>query len=155
MGTLNNIKRWAPVAGRLIPIKMNMYPGAPTLHVEFLGESNSSLMNESARQTEEDATVHAIMQRGPRTAEERERVREKNRLTLSKHGVRKIEGHWYYDGPDGGPDVNQPIPSNAEGIHDIVYALDKYALEYVLTLATNVENYRDTPSPNAFEIAKK
>lgn len=168
MGTLNNIKRHAVREGKLVAVKMNMYPPTrmpdgtlvePIVWLEHIGHTNQGFMLEqladAGKKEDAIAAIRARVNNARRTLADIEKTFDDDRELLLRHSVRRIDG-WFYDGDDGGPDPLSPVPSTPEGIRNVVDAWDTSAINLALRIAINAENYREAAVPMpAADVAKK
>lgn len=151
---LNNIRRHGIKPGKIIKVVLNMISDDHVLHIEHLGSSNFGYVNDAVRGAGSDE-IKAIVGGGAKTPEQRQRIRDANRETVSKHSVRGHDG-FLYDDVNGEPDPAKPVKQDAAGIAEVVNALPDDIFDIVLAIAVNQENFRDVvAAAKPDDLAKK
>lgn len=120
--------------GKTVPLKLNMLPGSPVVHLEFLGETNTTFWNDQiARANAKDAVLAAITPGGTKVTKKliRER-RKKDRETLAKHAVRKLEAV-HSDG----------TAATAADIPEFLDAMPDDVIDMLRAFVTDPENFRE------------
>jgi len=160
---LNNLKRHAPKAGKLIKVTLNILGPDAWLEVEHLGLTNLGFMNDKARGAGSDSVQSIGTRSGELSPAEREKNRIANRETVAKHSVRNLGGI-YHDHPtlrdedgDAVPDLSNPVASDAQGIYDVVMSLDDATFADLMMLVMNGDYFRPEKKRTepVGEVAKK
>jgi hypothetical protein len=115
--------------------------GAPVLHVEYLGETNTSYwLDVLSRAKADAATAHVTAGRRHdlTPAEMAARLRDqraKKRDVVALHAVRDVENLFHDDG----------TPATKADIQDFVKALPDDVFDVVWMFAEDANNFRETP----------
>jgi hypothetical protein len=143
MGKFSKYADAALKSGKTVKLKLNMLPGAPTIHVEHLGENNAGYWTDlTARAGTGAAEIGTA--RGGRTLEERQERRKRNRETLARHAVRQLDAK--HD--DGTPATNADIPEWCEAIPPDV-------VDMIFVFALDPENFREHSFAATADLAEK
>jgi len=133
-------------AGKLIKVRLDNLPGQPEIEMEHLGETNASWMaDQAARAGTKDALVLGASL--DRVASQRERKQQllRYRETLEKHAVRHLTDVRHDDGTKATDDQ----------IAEWVDALPDDMVYRLISVAFNVENWREVPTIDAKVLAEK
>lgn len=117
--------------GHTVPMVLDMLPGEPVIHVEHLGETNSTYLDdEIARANAKPASAGGKGQQKISKVKLAE-IRTKRRATLAKHVIRKLEAKH----SDGKPATVEDIPLFVDSIPGDV-------VDTIWNFANNAENFR-------------
>lgn len=124
------------VSGRTVPYVMNMLPGEPVVHVEWIGDTNRTWVNHlMAEARAGEKGIKAVSDREfakLADPEQRKKNREENRKLLAKHSIRKLEAFH----SDGRAATDDDIPLWVQSIPDD--CVDK-----IVVFVLNAENFRE------------
>ncbi len=129
------------VPGKTVALKLDMLPGSPVVHVEHLGEENSSWVNEQI------ATANSKpLSRGKKklTAKGLKEATEEHRKEIADHAIRGLDAT--HD--DGTPATKADIP-------EFVASLPRDVVDLIWVFAYTPANWRDTIEVDAKELAEK
>jgi hypothetical protein len=153
---IGNLQRQRVQPGKVVRRVLDMLVGNPVLLLRHLGSTNAEWMSHLLSAPDEDARAL-----GATATNEAERQRNmlRNRESVARFACAGVEG-FYFDGADGGPDYERPVPSTPDGIMEVMLSLsDDVFNVYVLPYVLNQENFRERPQfappPTADQLAKK
>ncbi len=126
-----HIKNAGLVAGHTVKLQFNNLPGAPVVHVEYLGETNSGWLNdEIARANSVSAMVTSS--KATLSKQKIQETRGKRRAAFAKHAVRKLEAK-HSDGKD----------ATTDDIPEFVDALPDEVFDSAWLFVVDAENFRE------------
>ena len=132
--------------GRLVPMLLNMLPGSPTVHLEYLGEENASFLTYQLEQ------ANAVV-KGRKLAIGRGEVPKVTAADLTdvtkmraelRHAIRKLEAK-HTDGTE----------ATAADIPDFIAALPPDTVRRIHAVAENIENFRNSAFAEPKALAEK
>lgn len=123
-------------AGKTVPLVLDMLPGKPIVHLEWLGETNATWMSDQiARANAKTAT--AAKKADPKiTKKGLDEIREKNRGFLAKHAVRRLEAK-HNSGENAGKDATEA------DIPEFMAKIPGDVVDTIVEFCANQENFRD------------
>lgn len=127
--------------GKLVPLKLNMLPGAPVAWMEHLGDDNVGYWNDMIARAN---TLPAELGGAVQTVERRRENRVRNRDVLAKHSVRRLDAKR----KDGTPATVADIPAFCKAVPDDV-------ADMMFRFAQDADNWRDHAVAAAEAIAEK
>lgn len=132
--------------GKTVPFVLDMLPGKPVVHLEWLGETNKTWMSDqlaranakkhAAKKIEKTLTEHDIVE-----------MREKNRVYLAKHSVRDLEAIH----------TDTKKAATKDDIPLFMKSIPWDVVDLIVEFASNQENYRehDEPLADPKDLAEK
>jgi hypothetical protein len=132
MGDFDYIADAALVPGKTVPYKFTQFIGEPVVHVEHLGETNKTYLNEEIARANSSAAL-ASSGGGKRVSKQLiKEQRDKRRKIYAKHAVRKLEAKTK-TGEAAGQDL----------IPDFVNSLPDEVFDVAWNFVRDPENFRE------------
>jgi hypothetical protein len=132
--------------GQLVPMELNMLPGKPTVHLEYLGPDNATWIAEQVAKAnavvKKPLAIGRSSERPKFTAADITDISELR--ALLHHAIRKLDAVR----TDGKPATAADIP-------DFIEAIPPDVVRRIHAVADNVENFRNAQFGNPKEIAEK
>lgn len=130
------------VKANTVPLVLDQLRGNPILHVEHLGDTNSEFWSDAIAKANA-----ASSNRKQKISEQLIREnRLKNRDTVAKHSVRKLENVFHDD----------KTPAGVADIRDVVFSLPDDVFDVVWGFVNDANNFRATGiEGDTGELAKK
>jgi hypothetical protein len=134
------IRRAALVPGKTVPLKLDMLPGSPVIHIEHIGDENATWINSRVAK----ANAESPRAKKKVTVKSLNEATEERRQEIIDHAIRNIEAR--HD--DGTPATKADIPLFGA-------ALPADVVDLVWVFAHNAANWRDEMEGDPKELAEK
>lgn len=129
-------------AANTVPLVLDQLRGNPVLHVEHLGDTNADFWSDAIAKANAASSNRKVKISDELIRENR----LKNRDTVAKHSVRRLENVFHDD----------KSPATSADIRDVVFSLPNDVFDVVWSFVNDANNFRETAiDGEPSELAKK